>query len=376
MGSSSDALTKIHVVGLVLLVLIGGFVGAFYFYGSLHKDSDLPLASSTVSPSPVPTVLETQVPSPTVSPSIVGDNYEPDNNFTQYSTFDNSTDTLFSYIISDQSRSIFPVGDKDYIRVHLNEGFTFTFVGYGNNIDTYASLYDADYHLLASNDNQNEFDLSFSIDYVVNHSGYYFLVVGANTTEGDDGAYRVYYSYSVTPFAITLDDAISQGLVQMTSFGGGLQSVGLSIESLSNSLLNITVTAGTKFQSQSAGVQSMVVLYNDSRLLKPNDNETINVGVACMNMNLAMPESTDSFTISHNIPEDLTKLLHVSSLRAAGFRVVQFAIWTITNNPSRSEFTSIGSRADFLGPSDAEMQSVQALFQAAGIDPQNYRAFQ
>jgi hypothetical protein len=118
------ALTRIHVIVLILLVLATVFAGAFYVYSSrlTNKGSALPQASPSESPSPVSSLPETAALTPTASPSPVGDSYEPDNSFDQYSTYNYSShystynysmvDTTVDYF-SRQDRTIFPVGDQD-----------------------------------------------------------------------------------------------------------------------------------------------------------------------------------------------------------------------------------------------------------------------
>jgi hypothetical protein len=56
------------------------------------------------------------------------------------------------------------------------------------------------------------------------------------------------------------------------------------------------------------------------------------------------------------------------------FRVQQFAIWTITDNPTRKGYVGLGTFVSGSGPSDAEMAKIKALFTAAGIDQKKYQA--
>ena len=52
----------------------------------------------------------------------------------------------------------------------------------------------------------------------------------------------------------------------------------------------------------------------------------------------------------------------------------QLAIWTITDNPTRDGYVGLGYFGVGSGPSNAEIKEIKALFRAAGIDLDKYRA--
>ncbi len=101
------------------------------------------------------------------------------------------------------------------------------------------------------------------------------------------------------------------------------------------------------------------------------------IQVACANMERGVPEESDGFTIrGAPVPEDLIKLLSLPGFLDETFRVQQFAIWTITDNPGRGEYVGLGYFGAGSGPSDEEMQRIRALFNQAGIPIERYRALQ
>lgn len=67
-------------------------------------------------------------------------------------------------------------------------------------------------------------------------------------------------------------------------------------------------------------------------------------------------------------------LLQRPQFGRAPFRVQQFAVWTLTDNPSRRGFVGLGSGISGTGPSDEEIDAIRALFEAAGVAPGAYRA--
>ncbi len=106
-------------------------------------------------------------------------------------------------------------------------------------------------------------------------------------------------------------------------------------------------------------------------------SRSVEIPVACANMQLGVPEETDQFTIS-TAPsaDDLMKLLVLPGFLDEPFRVQQFAIWTITDNPARGGYVGLGYFGVGSGPDDEEMQRIRALFEQAGIPTDRYQAFQ
>jgi kumamolisin len=127
----------------------------------------------------------------TTAQLVIGDAYEPDNSFTQYSSM-TVTSTLQS-----QSRSIEPVGDNDYIRFYGNPGI-YTFYTTGST-DTYGYLYNAN-HVELAHDDDSHGSLQFQIGYTITSSNYYFLRVRAYSNISTyHGPYTLYYSYLTAP---------------------------------------------------------------------------------------------------------------------------------------------------------------------------------
>ena len=179
-----------------------------------------------------------------------------------------------------------------------------------------------------------------------------------------------------TPTTVDSGKALSLGLVQATVSGSGLQRINIALKSTSDSPLQVVIPLGTIFETQSAGVQSMIVIERSVISLKSRDSvSSLNAPTACAKMELDTPDENDTFTISGiPAPDDLFKLLNLSDLHDETFRVKQFAIWTITDNPTRDGYVGLGSFGFGTGPSDEEMQRIQALFEKAEIPTNEYQA--
>ena len=173
---------------------------------------------------------------------------------------------------------------------------------------------------------------------------------------------------------IDLLSAIDAGLVEAQPTGNGLQSVRLTLTSKAGHPLDIDIEPGTVFASRSGGVQSMVSRASRTASLSPGASTDVTVDAACANMNLRTPSSSNSFDIKGSGNADLNSLLALSALSRESFRVQQFAIWTLTDNPTRAGFVGLGTGGAGSGPSDDEINSIRSLFQRAGVNPANYRA--
>jgi len=138
------------------------------------------------------------------------------------------------------------------------------------------------------------------------------------------------------PVYVELIEAQSTGLIEVSACGiGSLEVIKLSLTSQSDNTLQIAILPGTIFESQSAGVQSMIVITEKLVLLYPHETaKSISVDAACASMELDAPSESDSLTLSTEAPpEDLVKLLNLPDFHEETFCVQQFAIWTITDNP-------------------------------------------
>ena len=178
------------------------------------------------------------------------------------------------------------------------------------------------------------------------------------------------------PVEVDLSEAVTRNLVQALVSGDGLEYVDVTLRSTSDQPLEVTVPAGTIFEAQSTGLQDMVVI--ELIVFDLESRDTVlsrSVSVACASMELDAPGEDDALVMS-SIPAqgDLAALLGLSSFGDETFRVQQFAIWTITDNPSRDGYVGLGYFGLGSGPSDEEILTIRVLFEAAGISTEKYQA--
>ncbi len=179
------------------------------------------------------------------------------------------------------------------------------------------------------------------------------------------------------PIEIMLFEAQFMELVEVNALGtGNLESIKLNITSKSDERLQLIILPGTIFESQTAGIQSMVVIEEKIVLLEPYETaELVEVNAASCNMQLDIPSESNVLTLSMTPASgELMRLLNLSEFQDFDFRIQQFAIWTITDNPGRDEYVGIGYFGLGTGPSDEEIDIIQGLFEMAGIPVGDYRA--
>lgn len=178
-----------------------------------------------------------------------------------------------------------------------------------------------------------------------------------------------------TRLEVDLRDALAGEMVEMTVTGRNLEELDIELESLVDLPLDLVIDAGLVFRPASSGVQPMVVIVDTFISVDPGDTASYTLAVACASMYLDGPDSGDTFRLAAKPgAADLRRLFRVDAFHAADFRVQQFAVWTITDNPSRDGYVGLGYFGVGSGPSNAEMKEIKALFRAAGIDLGKYRA--
>jgi len=188
------------------------------------------------------------------------------------------------------------------------------------------------------------------------------------------------YRALTTAIFVELLQARNQGLIEVSATGiGSLERIVLSLTSKSERILDITIPIGIIFDSISSSIQGMVVIAPESVVLHPFEASVkVNVEAACANMRLDMPEETDGLVMrTEAAGGDLIKLLELSEFQNQTYRVQQFSIWTITDNPAKGGYVGIATGYQIwgTGPSDSEIETMQTLFVLADIDTSLYKVF-
>jgi len=202
------------------------------------------------------------------------------------------------------------------------------------------------------------------------------------TTENACRLYEAVLDYHPESEYVELVDLIEakrRGLVEVAASGvGNLDRILLTLTSNSAKVLRVAILPGTIFDSQSASIQSMLVLTEKLVFLIPHERiESIKVDAACGNMRLDLPGKSDTLTLSLSPASgDLMKLLSLPDFQEETTRVRQFAIWTITDNPGRRDYMGIATGFQIFGtgPSDEEIGRIRVLFEKSGIPTNKYEA--
>lgn len=177
---------------------------------------------------------------------------------------------------------------------------------------------------------------------------------------------------------LSLAAALDDGLVTARATGDSLQSLDMTITSKAHELLDIMVPAGTYFVPKRSATQTMVVIYATWIEVPAGETVKAKLNVACAQMHDDQPGEAgkaDTFTVKETLAGgDLATLLKSDAFHAADFRLQQFAVWTITSNPTKSGYVHLGTFGVGSGPSAAELGEIKAMFKEAGISTGRYRA--
>jgi hypothetical protein len=164
---------------------------------------------------------------------------------------------------------------------------------------------------------------------------------------------------------------------QVTVGGRGinLQQLEITLTSQVDQALQVVIEPATVFRPSAATTQPMTTLAAQAVTLAPREGKTLTLEVACASMHLDQPGSSDQFGLDATPSSSaLVALLKVPDFAGQTFRVRQFAIWTITDNPTRTGYVGLGSFGIGSGPRDEEIAVIRQLFVKAGLDPAAYLA--
>ena len=170
--------------------------------------------------------------------------------------------------------------------------------------------------------------------------------------------------------------AIDEGLVDLSISGNGLEKISIKIVSKLENAIGIGFTPGLTFLTTSADVQPMAAVEFCEIVLEPDSPVELELEVTCANMDLEAPTPEDSFTISEPLDPALSRLAWAISDSEESFRVNQFAVWIVTNDPQIGQFRRISSGpAPGSGPFVEEIERIKYLFEIADIPIEDYAAF-
>ncbi len=177
------------------------------------------------------------------------------------------------------------------------------------------------------------------------------------------------------PRKIDLQKAIELGLLQAGVRGMSLESIEVEISLEVDETIELSILPGTTFLAPSPDLQTMVVRREVFIFLEKKDEVSLEVSVACANMRLEAPNGGETYIVSIEPPaEELRKLLTLPEFQDGSFRLQQFAIWTITDNPGRNQYVGLGTGGHGSPPSSAELQTIADWFETAGIPRGDYNA--
>lgn len=179
------------------------------------------------------------------------------------------------------------------------------------------------------------------------------------------------------PERVDFTEALERELVDAEIRGRGLSSIEVTLQLKVDAPIEVVIPAGMLFDSDDSKKQDMVTRHETVVSLEVGAEVEVTVAIpaACAEMELDTPGPADSFSqVGHRSPL-LARLISTAEFSNAPSRVQQFAIWTITDNPSRGGYTGIGPFGFGSGPSDSELAHIRKMLEQAGIDPMTYAAF-
>jgi hypothetical protein len=161
------------------------------------------------------------------------------------------------------------------------------------------------------------------------------------------------------------------GLVSSHVSGDNLQSVSLTVLRRVHRPLRISVPAGAYFVS-GGSAQNMVACSDTIVDLTSDTSTEVSVPAACANFYRDQPDPSNSFSVRDAHPDPkLRKVLAVIDREGPDSTASQLAIWSITDNPSRSDVSGHITPA----PETDDYRRAAKLLRDAGIRPSSREMF-
>lgn len=178
------------------------------------------------------------------------------------------------------------------------------------------------------------------------------------------------------PRRIDLQEAIALGLLTADVRGVSLESIEVEVSLKVEDSIELTIQPGITFLAPSPDLQTMVVRHELYVFLEDKDEVSLEVDVACANMHLEAPGGGEVYSVRIEPPmEELRKLMGLTDFQDSSFRLQQFAIWTITDNPARGQYVGLTTASGEGGaPSNSELETIAGWFESAGIPLDGYPA--
>jgi len=134
---------------------------------------------------------------------------------------------------------------------------------------------------------------------------------------------------------LTLFEAIEKKYVLFSAWGKNIESSNIEIKNVSELNLNLTIPLGTYLGANSNSYQNMILTKAQNIVLDAENTVKSTVSTACMNMYRSIPKSSNDFGITQLPDNDLrTKVIKELNRGNYSFRIIQAAIWIVTDNAS------------------------------------------
>ena len=182
---------------------------------------------------------------------------------------------------------------------------------------------------------------------------------------------------------VTLREAVEKGELRVTPRGNDLNAVVLELELVGTEPLEVTIPAGLYLRSDSETYQNMIVTKAQTITVRAGSPAQARLAAACVNMHRSIPRKSQGFTLGWTHPtmaNKMARLLALPEFQQAGSSLQQYAIWTLTDNPSSTGYVRIvrGPAVPLFGNPELSQETkegIRQLFEKAGFALDNYRLF-
>jgi len=177
-------------------------------------------------------------------------------------------------------------------------------------------------------------------------------------------------------------EALREGLLDVQSTGSGLTYIRLALDSCTDQPLKVKIPKGTIFTPTHSSTQNMISVTESEITVSPHELVSEPIRSACINMHRDVPTETDEFVVREcDEVDDLGRLIRTNAFSNCNDNELQqFAVWTISDNPSITAMTPIVKTVNRMTHTTTRCNihhrgAIQKMFEEAGIATQKYRLF-
>jgi hypothetical protein len=172
-------------------------------------------------------------------------------------------------------------------------------------------------------------------------------------------------SASTAVRTVDLYEAVKSKEISCTGKGISIQKASITIKNDTNQKLSVVIDWGTGLIPNSTAVQNMIITDRQTITLEAKKSKTLQVNVACLNIQLSIPKSTTAFTVGKWSNGIIPKVLKLLKEKNADYPTRQAAIWIAAGGANFQSCKTLVSNGTPVITAEKFSKAQEYVYQAA-----------